>query len=268
MGDVTIFEQINEAVKSGKPVAMSIITKACGSSPRGEGTIMGVLTDGTLIGTIGGGALENALINSSIKSLKDKKDSYFSYNLTEENPELNMACGGEVEGYIKVLFPKRKLLIIGGGHISRELHYIGARMDYEIDIFEDRSDYCSKERFPLADNLILGDIKESLEKYEIDESCSVVIVTRGHLQDEIALETVLRSKASYIGMIGSKKKVRSTRENLLAKGFTLEELNKVYAPIGIDLGGGSPKEIALGIMAEIVLINNDGSLKHKNDELY
>lgn len=263
MEDLIILKEINTAVSNGQPVAMSIITKACGSSPRGEGTIMGVLPDGSIIGTIGGGALENALIEASMKALKDKKDTYFTHSLTENNKDLNMACGGLVEGYIKIIEPKKQLLIVGGGHISKELHYFGARMDYSVVIFEDREDYCLKERFPRAEKLILGDIKENLEKYNIDESCAVVIVTRGHVLDEVALQCVLSSKASYIGMIGSKKKVLSTMESLRNKGYSEDRIKEVYAPIGLDLGGSTPKDIAFAIMAEILLVNNKGSLKHK-----
>lgn len=265
MEDIIILKEISASVSNGQPVAMSIITKACGSSPRGEGTLMGVLEDGSVIGTIGGGALENNLIQLSKEALKNKRDTYFTHSLTEDNKELNMACGGLVEGYIKIIEPRKQLLIIGGGHISKELHYLAARMDYNVVIFEDREDYCSKTRFPMAEKLILGDIKENLNKYKIDESCSVVIVTRGHVLDETALQCVLSSKASYIGMIGSKKKVFSTMESLKNKGYAQERLMEVYAPIGLDLGGSSPKEIALGIMAEILLVNNKGKLKHKND---
>lgn len=267
MDDINILKEINTAVSNGHAVAMSIITKACGSSPRGEGTIMGVLSDGSIIGTIGGGALENALIKASVEAINNKKDTYFTHSLTETNKDLNMACGGLVEGYIKVIKPKKQLLIIGGGHISKELHYFGAMMDYSVVIFEDREEYCSKDRFPMADKLILGDIKEKLESYSIDESCSIVIVTRGHVLDEVALQCALLTKAAYIGMIGSRKKVLSTMKSLRNKGYAEELLSKVYAPIGLDLGGGTPKDIALGIIAEILLVNNNGKLKHKNDEL-
>ena len=144
---ITLFEEVNEQIKNGKFVALSIITKACGSSPRGEGTMMGVLRDGTIIGTIGGGAVENAIIRASIEAIETQRSGRFIYNLNESNKELNMACGGEIEVYIKVLIPKRKLLIVGGGHIALPLHFIANILGYDIVIFEDREEYCNSERF-------------------------------------------------------------------------------------------------------------------------
>lgn len=260
---ITLFEEANEQIKNGKFVALSIITKACGSSPRGEGTMMGVLKDGTIIGTVGGGAVENAIIRASIEAIETQKSGRFIYNLNESNKELNMACGGEIEVYIKVLIPKRKLLIVGGGHIALPLHFIANILGYDIVIFEDREEYCNSERFKLAKEFLLGDIKENLKKYSINNQCSVVIITRGHLHDYEALKTVIDTEANYIGMIGSKSKVKKTISKLLDEGFSKDLLNKIYSPIGIDLGGERPEDIALGIMAEISLVINDGNLAHK-----
>lgn len=265
MEDSYIIGRINEEIKEGKKVALAIITKACGSSPRGEGTMMGVREDGKIIGTIGGGALENGIIKRCMDSLRDDESIRFSYNLTEDNGELNMACGGDVEGYIKVLKPDREILIVGGGHISLELHKLSKALGFKVVIFEDREEYCNKERFPFADKLILGDIRESLDKYPITRQSSIVIVTRGHVQDEISLRTVLDSEAGYIGMIGSKKKVASTLDHLISNGASKDKLERVYAPIGLDLGGATPSEIALSILSEIVLCINGGSLKHMRD---
>ncbi|MEG1254428.1 XdhC family protein [Clostridium sp.] len=259
----TLLEEISNEVKRGKEVALSIITKACGSSPRGEGTMMGVLSDGTILGTIGGGALENAIKVESIKCIKSKKSGRFNFNLSKSDKDLGMTCGGDVEVYIKVLTPKNKLLIVGGGHIALPLHHIAHTLLYDVVVFEDREDYCNNNRFKVASELIVGDIKENLEKYPINNQCSVVIVTRGHVHDEIALKAVLMTAANYIGMIGSKTKINSLMNKLIDEGYSKEILDKVYSPIGIDLGGETPEDIALGIMAEISLLNNHGQLKHK-----
>lgn len=260
---IIVLEDINEQIRKGNPVAFSIITKACGSSPRGEGTMMGVLRDGTIIGTIGGGAVENAIVEASIEAIEKQRSGRFTYTLNESNKNLNMICGGEIEVYIKVLMPRRKLLIVGGGHIALPLHFIANILGYDIVVFEDREEYCNSERFKLADELILGDIKENLKKYPIDNLCSIVIITRGHIHDLTALKTVIDTQANYIGMIGSKAKVRKSISQLLGEGFSKESLNKIYAPIGIDLGGERPEDIALGIMAEISLVVNNGRLAHK-----
>lgn len=260
---ITLLEEVNEQVKNGNFVALSIITKACGSSPRGEGTMMGVLRDGTVIGTIGGGAVEDEIIKSSIEAIETQRSGRYEYSLNEANKELNMVCGGNIEVYIKVLMPKRKLLIVGGGHIALPLHFIANVLGYDIVVFEDREEYCNWERFKLADELLLGDIKENLKKYPINNQCSIVIITRGHFHDYEALKTIIDTEANYIGMIGSKVKVKKTIYKLLDEGFNKDLLNKVYAPIGIELGGERPEDIALSIMAEISLVVNNGKLAHK-----
>ncbi|GAA0766567.1 XdhC/CoxI family protein [Clostridium subterminale] len=260
---ITLLEEVNDQIKNGNFVALSIITKACGSSPRGEGTMMGVLRDGTIIGTIGGGKIEDEIIKSSIEAIKTQKSGRYEYNLNESNKKLNMVCGGKIEVYIKVLMPKRKLIIVGGGHIALPLHFIANILGYDIVVFEDREEYCNEERFKLADELLLGDIKENLKKYPINNQCSIVIITRGHSHDYEALKTVIDTEANYIGMIGSKVKVKKTISKLLDEGLSKGLLNKVYAPIGIELGGERPEDIALAIMAEISLITNNGVLAHK-----
>ncbi|MEG0133687.1 MAG: XdhC family protein [Clostridium sp.] len=261
--DYTLLEEINDNVKNGKEVALSIITKACGSSPRGEGTMMGVLRDGTILGTIGGGALENEIKKESVKCIKLRTSRRFTFNLNETNTDLNMTCGGEIEIYIKILLPKRKLLIVGGGHIALPLQYIANIVGYDVVIFEDREEYCNYGRFKVANELILGDIRENLSVYPINNQCSIVIITRGHIHDEIALKTILDTPANYIGMIGSKTKVNNLMQKLIAEGYSKIILDKIYSPIGLNLGGETPEDIALGIMAEISLLNNNGSLEHK-----
>jgi len=261
--EFTLLEEVSNEVKRGKEVALSIITKACGSSPRGEGTMMGVLRDGTILGTIGGGALENVIKIESIKCIESKKSGRFNFNLSESDKNLGMTCGGDVEIYIKVLTPKHKLLIVGGGHIALSLHHIAHILSYDVVVFEDREEYCNSDRFKVATELIMGDIKENLEKYPINNHCSIVIVTRGHVHDEIALKTVLTTQANYIGMIGSKTKINRLMQKLIDEGYSKKILDKVYSPIGIDLGGETPEDIALGIMAEISLLNNHGQLEHK-----
>lgn len=256
-----MLDKINKEVAKGSMVALSIITKACGSSPRGEGTMMAVVGNGEVLGTIGGGALEKNLIDLCKECIKENSNRRFSFSLTESEKGLKMACGGEVEGYIKIFSPVKKLLIVGGGHVALPLHSIAHILGYHVVIFEDREDYCNKERFKDADELILGDINENLSNYPIDEKSNVVIITRGHIYDEIALRAVINSNANYIGMIGSKTKVGKLKTNLKEDGYSLDIPN-LYTPIGLDLGGETPEEIALSILSEISLVSNKGNLAH------
>ena len=149
-----------------------------------------------------------------------------------------------------------RLVIFGGGHVSQPTAHLGKMLGFHVTIMDDREDFVTKERFPEADELIFGDFKE-LDRYIAPyENAYYVILTRGHLGDADCLRRLLRRPYAYLGMIGSKNKVRITRENLLKEGYLAEELDQVYAPIGIPLGGQLPEEIAVSILAQIIQVKN------------
>ncbi|MCG8541605.1 MAG: XdhC/CoxI family protein [Clostridia bacterium] len=262
-----VLDIISNEVKNNKKVALATITRVEGSSPRKEGSMMGVKEDGTIFGTVGGGKLELVTIRWATKAMVKGKNRMYNFKLNDEEEEgsLHMQCGGEVDIFIKVFTPADRLLIVGGGHIALKLYELGKFLGFYSVIIEDREEFCNRERFPQADELRVGVIEEILSEYPINDNCYVVIVTRGHKHDEIALRSVIGSDARYIGMIGSKNKTEHVRNNLIESKISNELIDKVYAPIGINLGGETPEEIAFSIMAEIQLIKNKGSLLHLKD---
>lgn len=260
-----VLDTISGEIKQNKKVALVTITKVEGSSPRKEGSMMGVKEDGTIFGTIGGGKLELVATQWAKKCMVNKSDRSFNFKLNDEVGSLHMQCGGEVDVFIKVFNPLHKLVIVGGGHVSLKLYELGNHLGFYSVIIEDREEFCNKERFPKADELKVGNIEEILSEYSLNDNCYVVIVTRGHKYDEIALKAVIESEAKYIGMIGSKNKTKYVRDNLIKAGISDELISRVYAPIGINLGGETPEEIAFSIMAEIQLVKNQGSLEHLKD---
>ncbi len=265
MADIIVMKKALEKIEQGQEVAMVTITKAEGSTPRREGAMMLVLNHGEIYGTVGGGSIENKIIELSLEAIKKGKSSCVNIALDESG--VDMICGGEVEVFIDVYKNKEKLLIIGGGHVGQAIYKFASFLEFNIVVFDDRKEFVNRERFPLAYDLIHGDIKENLENYPVDNNTYIVIVTRGHNYDEEALEVVVNREAKYIGAMGSKKKVITMRENLMEKGISEETLNKVYAPIGIKISSGSPEEIAFSILAEIQLIRNKGQLIHMKDRL-
>lgn len=260
MPNIAVLEKTVELMKDGKEVALVTVISASGSTPRGAGTKMLISEDGSLYGTIGGGSLEGRVIDISKEALK--KGESLRLNLSLDKEDLKMECGGAVQVFIDVHKTRPKLLIAGGGHVSLAIYKIASILDFHIAIFEDREELLTKERFPLATELILGDIKENLGKYPIDENTHIVIVTRGHEYDEESLESVIESSAKYIGVMGSKRKVETMMKNLQGKGLTDDLLSKVYTPIGLNLGGETPEEVAMSILSEILLVKNDGSPRH------
>jgi len=258
--DSELFIKVGEEINKSRSVALVIITKVEGASPGSEGSMMAVFQDGGTLGTIGGGELEFSVAVRAKECLLKGQGERFQYNLSNKG-SLGMICGGKAEGYIKVINADPKLIIIGGGHIALELHKLSNLIGMKTVIFENRVEYGNKERFSEAE-LEVGDYEEKLRNYNMSNNCFVVIVTHGHSYDEIALKSVINSDAAYIGMIGSKEKTEQVIKRLKAAGISEDKLNKVYAPIGLNLGGRSTKEIAFSIMAEILVIKNGGRLEH------
>lgn len=260
MSDILLMKKAMEELDRGRELAIATVISSQGSTPRREGTKMIVFQDGSIYGTIGGGVLENRIIELSLEAIKEGRSH--SVNCPLDSDELKMVCGGTVDIFIDVYKSKPKFLLVGGGHVGHAIYRFASMLDYSIRVFEDREEFLTKERFPLADELILGDMQKSLEEYPIDENTYIVITTRGHTTDVQALEAVVHSNAKYIGAMGSKKKIITMMKILKEKGISDEVLNKVYAPIGLKISGESPEEIAFSILAEIEVIKNNGELVH------
>lgn len=261
-----IIKAVSNAIETGKEIAVVTILEVKGSSPGKEGAMMAVFPDGNILGTVGGGALEYNLIEEAVKAIKENNSHEKSFELTE-GASLHMKCGGFVRAYIKVFAKREKLLIMGGGHLGAELYTLGKFLNKYVVIFDDREEFVSKERFPEADELIFGNMGECLRNYPLDENSYIIIVTRGHENDKQCLTAVLDSgvDVKYIGMVGSKGKVLSTYKELLNEGYTKEQLMKIYSPIGLDISNTEPKEIAMGIMGEIIAVKNGKTPQHMRE---
>ena len=261
-----ILKAVSSAVEKGIETAVVTVLEVKGSSPGKEGSMMAVFSDGSILGTVGGGALEYEFIQEALKAIKENKSYEKSFELTEKG-SLHMKCGGFVRAYIKVFAKREKLLIMGGGHLGAELYTLGKFLNKYVVIFDDREEFANKERFPEADEIIFGKMEETVKNYSIDENSYIIIVTRGHENDKECLKAILDKKVSpkYIGMVGSRGKVLSTYKELLDEGYSEEELKKIYSPIGLDISSSEPKEIALGIMAEITAVKNQKTGEHMRD---
>ena len=261
-----ILKAVSSAVERGIETAVVTVLEVKGSSPGKEGAMMAVFSDGSILGTVGGGALEYEFIQEALKAIKENKSYEKSFELTEKG-SLHMKCGGFVRAYIKVFAKREKLLIMGGGHLGAELYTLGKFLNKYVVIFDDREEFANRERFPEADEIILGKMKETVKNYSIDENSYIIIVTRGHENDKECLKAILDKKVfpKYIGMVGSRGKVLSTYKELLDEGYLKEELKKIYSPIGLDISSSEPKEIALGIMAEITAVKNQKTGEHMRD---
>lgn len=263
--DKKVISKLNEFYQRNVPAALVMVVEVDGSTPRGIGSMMLVDQKGNLLaGTIGGGTLEEKAKKDAVKCIKEKESKLIKYDLNINSKNKNtipMICGGKTSIFVKVMHPGDNLVIAGGGHISHKLSKLAKTLGYTVTVLDYRKEMLTKDRFPEADKLILGDIPENLSKIPINPNTNIVIVTHGHRFDQECLETVIDTDAKYIGMIGSKNKVKTCLKNLEDKGISEDKLSKVYAPIGLNIGGETPEEIALSIMAEIQ------SVKYKKEEV-
>ena len=234
-----------EAIQKKQPAALMTVIEVNGASPAKPGAQMALLADGTTAGTVGGGKLEEAMLKDARLILTEGLPRLIHYSLTEQGPEaVGTLCGGEVRAFLQPYFPPPKLIIVGGGHIGKPLRAMGEAAGFEVivvDVEPGRADV------------------SGLEAVELTADSSIVLITTDHVSDEAALRRVIRSPARYIGMIGSRRKRQTILEHLRADGFAEEALGRVYAPIGLDLGGVSPPEIAVAILAEIVAVRHGRS---------
>ena len=249
-----IYKEIARINEHGEEAALATIVAVNGSAPREMGAKMLVRIDGSIVGTIGGGSLEARVIKEAMQVIKKGLPQRFQFNLTAEKGELGMICGGDTEVFIEPIVSVPAMYIFGGGHISLALAQIGKLLGFKITVIDERVEFASPQRFPEADLVLAEKVDTAFSKLTITKSSFIVIVTHGHQHDEHVLELAVCTEARYIGMIGSEAKNKAVLSHLLARGISQERLDKVYAPIGLDINAQTPEEIAVSIMAEIIKV--------------
>lgn len=166
---------------------------------------------------------------------------------------------GSVKVFLDPILPQARLLILGGGHIAAPLADTGKLLEFKVSVVDDRPSFANSARFQQVDQVLCQDFETAIREFPFDANTYIIIVTRGHRYDKTCLEEVLKkTKPAYIGMIGSRRKVAALFEDLREDGFSEEELKRVHAPIGLDIGAQTPAEISVSIMAEIIMVRRFG----------
>jgi xanthine dehydrogenase accessory factor len=208
---------------------------------------------GKILGTIGGGCLEAEVWQEAMKIIREEKPRTVHFDLTGKKAEdLGMICGGVMDIYIEPIVPSPKVFIFGGGHISLFLAQISAMAGFQVAVIDDRPQFANRERFPGAAEVIAEEFPFALPKLKVNRSSYLVIVTRGHAFDQEVLEWAVKTEARYLGMIGSRRKIQTVYANMKEKGIPQEKLERVHAPIGLNIGALTPEEIAVSIVAEMI----------------
>jgi xanthine dehydrogenase accessory factor len=220
-------------------------------------------------GSLGDPALDEIAARHAVALMKDERQEIAVARPGELGASI--ASDPHPAGATRLLFeisrPPLQLIICGGGHVGQAVAKAAALLDFEITVIDDRPEFASREKFPDPGvRLMTGDFVEALRKLKITQASHLVIVTRGHRHDEICLREVIEKPARYIGMIGSRRRATTIREHMRREGVGAEHLRRVHSPIGLDIGAITPEEIALAILAEIVLARRGGSGAPKGAE--
>ena len=250
-----VFEALTAALDRGEDAALVTIVSAQGSTPQRVGAKMVVFPDGRTVGTIGGGCYENDAFWKAKEAMQSRKPQLVKYELNDDFAQENgLVCGGQMQVYIEPLEATPRLYIIGAGHEGYHLGRLAHTIGFRTHILDDREKFANKERFPNAEEVIVDTIPEWLHRADIPTSAYVVIVTRGHTHDLDALRALAARDLRYLGLIGSKAKVKRIYDALLAEEMPPECLQRVHAPVGLDIGAVSPEEIAVSILAELIAV--------------
>ncbi|MBI2872205.1 MAG: XdhC family protein [Chloroflexi bacterium] len=230
-------KEVVAAYRGGPPVALATVVNAGGGAKMGSRLL--VRQDGTTVGTLGSSDLDQMAIEAGLELMP-----------LGHNRHLMTASGDEVfiEGYTS----PPTLVLMGGGHVNKAVAQIAQTIGFRVMVQDDRPEFASRERYPMAEQVAVAPYDRGLESFQISTNTAIVVATRGHRYDDLALEAAARSPARYVGLIGSKRKTILIFEQLLKRGVPLERIKEVHAPIGLDIGGRSPEEIAVSIVAELV----------------
>lgn len=251
-----ILAAAEERCAAGQGVVIAVLVRAADGSPVPRRML--IAQDGARQGSIHP-ALDSIAASDALSALAERRSRLRSYRIVGDSAEPARLQAGDADVFYDVLSRPPRLIIAGAGHIAQPLAALAHILDFEVAVLDDRAEYATRDRFPAVNEILIGPYRATLASMMIGGDTHIVLVTRGHVHDQACLEAVLDSPAAYIGMIGSKRRVRTVLDHLRVEGRSAERLGRIRAPIGLDIGARTPAEIALAIMAEIVQVRQGGS---------
>jgi xanthine dehydrogenase accessory factor len=260
-----LLDALVTSIDQREPVALLAVTEADGelAGARGHRCVVWQDPGRAPVGGLGLGELEAPVLDDARAALAERNHRQFVYT-TER---------GTVRVFVDVQAPPPQLIIVGAGHIAVPLAQMARLNDFQVTVLDDRPQYAHPDRFPEADRVIAGPFRKELRALRngrpvFDPNTYIVLVTRGHQHDVECLLEVLDDPVIYIGMIGSRRRIRAVFELLEAEqGIPAHKFDRIYAPIGIDIGAQTPAEIATCIMAEIINVLRGGPAPSLSDEI-
>jgi len=250
-----IYEELVRLRRNGETCALATIVEIRGSIPSYETAKLLVRADGSMTGTIGGGCVEAEVYNAAREVIRTGQSRRLHFTLNQDAASDNgLICGGELEVFIEPIQPQPRAFVFGAGHISKSLSSVATLAGFDTVVIDDREAFANRERFPEAGEVIAGEYEEVFPKLAVNGSSFILIVTRGHRDDLRVLRWALGTPARYVAMVGSRRKVISVVKELEKEGVAVEQPERLFAPMGLDIGAVTPEEIAVSVVAEMIAV--------------
>ncbi|MEO8357483.1 MAG: XdhC/CoxI family protein [Chloroflexota bacterium] len=257
----TVYQAISEIQNNNGSAALCTVVRSEGSTPRHVGSKMLVYPDGKFIGTVGGGDLEHRVLDEAWMALGDGESRLLSYTMADPSRGDPGVCGGTVEVFVEPILPPAMIVVIGGGHVGRAVVHLAKWLGFRVAVNDDRAEFCNPESVPGADAYYAVEMGKLPEQLKINRHTYLIITSRGSSVDALGLPSLLDSDAAYIGVIGSRRRWLTTVKALKDKGVAEEKIARVHSPMGLELNAETPEEIAVSIMAEILMLKDKGTGK-------
>ena len=259
MAQRLLYEELAEVERTGTAAALATVVRARGAVPRHAGSKMLVYADGRVVGTVGGGEMEDRVRQAGLQSLTDGEPRMLHYVFQDPAQGDPGVCGGEVEVFVEPVGRRATIVVVGGGHVGQAVLHLARWLGFRTVVCDDRAEFASTEAVPEADQAIACPLGELTRHVAVTPDSYLVLTTRGVPLDVEALPALLASPAAYIGVIGSRKRWETTAQELRDQGVSPEALARVTSPMGLELNAETPEEIAVSILAQIIQRRRGGS---------
>jgi xanthine dehydrogenase accessory factor len=250
-----LYDEIVRLRSLGQKCALATIVQVNGSIPSYESAKMLVREDGSMMGTVGGGCVEADVWTAAREVIETEKPRHLSFSLGQDAAyDQGLICGGQLNIFVEPIIPQPRALIFGGGHVSKSISKVANIAGFATTVIDDREAFANKERFPEAEATFADEYEAVFPKLAVNSSTYLIIVTRGHRDDMRVLRWAVSTPAKYIAMIGSKRKTISVVKELEKEGIPRQAFEKIFAPMGLEIGAETPEEIAISVVAEMIAV--------------
>lgn len=249
MTELEIYEEIVRLKRSGAPFVLATVTQNSGSSPRKAGAKMLLRSDGTMIGSVGGGRVESETIRAARGALEDGAPRTLSFVLDEEH---GFACGGAMTVYLEPHGAPPRLVMFGAGHVGKATAALAKVCGFQVTVVDERPECATPDEVPGADELVCAPVRDAFSRVRIDAETFIVVATPGHLSDFDAVRGALATPARFIGLLGSRRKKETLLKSLEEEGHSEEQRARVVTPVGMEIAAETPEEIAVSIVGQLI----------------